>query len=68
MNEEFVGWLDDDWNIVLDQNQPIVRCRDCVHNYDNLCHEHECNYCGEPLRIEPDGFCAWGEPREGDAE
>lgn len=41
----------------------IVRCRDCEHNYDNLCHEHECNYCGEPMRIEPDGFCKWGVRR-----
>ena len=28
---EYIGWVDDDWNVILDHNQPIVRCRDCVH-------------------------------------
>lgn len=26
---EYIGWLDEDWNTVLDQSQEIVRCRDC---------------------------------------
>lgn len=45
----------------------IVRCRDCKH-YS----EHEwvlvtdvsdvCRFWhGEPTKVEPDGFCAWGE-------
>lgn len=82
--EEFIGWLDDEWNIVLDQNQPIVRCKDCrfYNDYHGKCHRpvlvvggiggdtywsdevfHDPNiYC---THAEPDGFCAWGEPREG---
>ena len=34
MTKECIGWLDDDWNTVLDQNQPIVRCRDCKHAHE----------------------------------
>lgn len=28
---EYIAWIDDEWNTVLDHNQPIVRCRDCKH-------------------------------------
>ena len=44
----------------------VTRCRDCATsdpcaNPDYLiCHRMEC-------LVEPDGFCAWGEPREVDA-
>lgn len=56
--------IDDDWNTVLDQNQPIVRCKDCKHFKYFACEKNACTYCGELLRVEPDGFCAWGERRE----
>lgn len=49
----------------------VVRCRDCVFT------EEEGRFCnfftdesGEisiPASVEPDGFCAWGKPREGDS-
>lgn len=53
-------------------DEPIVRCRDC-ENYS----EHEwvmvtdvsdvCHFWhGEPTKVEPDGFCAWGKLREVD--
>ena len=35
MSEEYAGWLDHEWNAVLDQSQPIVRCRDCKHLDDS---------------------------------
>lgn len=31
---EYIGWLDDEWNTVLDHNQEIVRCRDCKHGHE----------------------------------
>ena len=46
----------------------IVRCRDCKHYQPwTKGAEPECWANGEPFKTEPDGFCAWGEPR-GDAE
>lgn len=70
MSEEFVGWLDDEWNVVLDQSQPIVRCRDCErssHFYQWLTPSKRANVetwvCGnmDGFEVEPDGFCSWGE-------
>jgi hypothetical protein len=47
----------------------IVRCRDCKH-YS----EHEwilvtdvsdvCHFFGGGVKVEPDGFCKWGERRD----
>lgn len=57
MIEEYIGWLDDEWNTVLDQSQPIVRCRDC-----KKCNIGWCLHFNNVVK--PDGFCAWGEARE----
>ncbi len=45
----------------------IVRCRDCKHysehewilitDVSDVCHF----WHGEPTKVKPDGFCAWGE-------
>lgn len=53
-------------------HERIVRCRDCKH----YC-EHEwvmvtdvsdvCHFFGDGVKVEPDGFCAWGERKEVDA-
>lgn len=50
----------------------IVRCRDCKHysehewiiatDVSDVCHF----WHGEPTKVEPDGFCAWGERKEVD--
>ena len=68
MTEEYIGWLDDDWNTVLDQNQPIVRCRDCRYYgyYDgstwcSRTYEQVPSGTCDYQTVEPDGFCAWGE-------
>ena len=45
MTEEYIGWLDDDWNQVLDQDQPIVRCADCKH-VDIISGVHVCKAAG----------------------
>lgn len=49
----------------------IVRCKDCKHysehewiivtDVSDVCHF----WHGEPTKVEPDGFCAWGETEEG---
>ena len=41
--------------------EPIVRCRDCRHFNGWACKKSSCSYCGEPQRVEPDRYCAWGE-------
>ena len=56
------------WLPVLER---IVRCRDCKHYSD-----HEwvlvtdvsdvCHFFGDGVRVEPDGFCKWGERKEED--
>lgn len=48
----------------------IVRCRDCKHYTDyewvlvtdvsDVCHF----WHGKPTKVEPDGFCAWGERKK----
>lgn len=62
MTEEYIGWLDNDWNTVLDQSQPIVRCRDCRHYREHIngCAEFGDESRDEYANVEPDGFCAWG--------
>ena len=54
----------------LERREEIVRCRDCKHY-----REHEfvlitdvsdvCLFWAEGVKVAPDGFCAWGERREG---
>ena len=54
-------------------HERIVRCRDCKHysehewiiatDVSDVCHF----WHGEPTKVEPDGFCAWGERKEVDA-
>lgn len=71
MSEEFVGWLDDEWNTILDQSQPIVRCRDCkfLEQYHVTLKDHTWEHCwckrddDHLAHAEPDGFCAWGVRR-----
>ena len=72
MSEEFVGWLDDEWNVVLDQSQPIVRCRDCelLEQYRVTLKGHTWEYywCKRDddhlAHAEPDGFCSWACRKE----
>ena len=48
----------------LDTWERIVRCRDCRRSFEE-CGDLWCRgIVGPP--IEPEGFCAWGEPREGE--
>lgn len=60
----YEGWL---------TGERIVRCRDCKHysEYEWIIATDVSDVChfwhGEPTKVEPDGFCKWGESREEDA-
>ena len=52
----------------------VTRCKDCKYyrNHPNgLCYlhtepkENKRGYSGEPVCVEPDDFCSYGEPKEG---
>ena len=44
------------------RRERIVRCRDCRRSFEERGELWCRGIVGPP--IEPDGFCAWGEPRE----
>ena len=62
--EEYIGWLDDEWNTVLDMSQPLVRCRDCKFwwayksnfDCDKRCHA----YTHVELITGPNSYCNLG--------
>ncbi len=73
--EEYIGWLGEDYEVNLDQAQPIVRCRDCKHAYKANGDKLNCTgplttgwdyYNDEPQKnlVDPDGFCSLGERRD----
>ena len=43
----------------------IVRCEDCKYS---LAHGYGCGRNQDIYDVEPSGFCAWGEPKEGGDE
>lgn len=45
------------------QREEIVRCRDCREYNTELYKYISCELLGR--YVEPDGFCAWGERKEG---
>ena len=55
-----------------DRRERVVRCRDCKHAYErggelDCTHFSQWDYyndCPGEWIVEPDGFCAWGKPRE----
>ena len=68
MVEYVVGYTDD--LDTMHVRERVVRCRDCkeAKTFDS---RHSWFACGRfldpcddnPVMVEPDGFCAWGEPR-----
>lgn len=50
---------------------PVVRCKDCKHNYHNMIPsgeaEYGCTKCIE-LPITADFYCSWAERREDESE
>ena len=55
------------WGVPIVDAEPVVRCKDCKHNYHNMIPggeaEHGCTKCIE-LPITADFFCSRGERRE----
>lgn len=64
---------DEPLGISVDGGEEVVRCRDCRHysehewvvatDVDDVCHF----WHGEPTKVSPDGFCAWGERNDDSA-
>lgn len=60
------------------RRERIVRCKDCEHAYEidgtdelNCLYFNDWDYrndCPDEWRVEPDGFCAWGEERGDDRD
>ena len=50
------------------RRERVVRCRDCAmyDDEDGMC-MRDPEHTGRGWYARPDGFCAWGEPGEGDA-
>lgn len=71
VNDSYLEMLDA-LEVLEDENaklrEQIVRCRDCKHYAD-----HEwviatdvsdvCHFWANGVKVEPDGFCKWGERR-----
>ena len=63
---EYIFALNDDHGLEA-RRERIVRCRDCKHAIMSYQDGHP--RCSGPMvteatLVDPDGFCAWGEPRE----
>ena len=52
----------EDFSGTMERREEIVRCRDCRRSFEERGELWCRGIVGPP--IEPDGFCAWGEPRE----
>lgn len=50
------------------ESEPIVRCRDCKHYHEAGIASYTpfCEWMNDS-DVTPDGFCAWGERKDGDA-
>lgn len=48
------------WPIIVGE---IVRCRDCKHYHPEMYNNINCEWFMSD--VEPEGFCAWGERKEG---
>ena len=45
-------------------HERVIRCRDCS-NFVDVMGQTECERSsGEYFGVEPEGFCAWAEPKE----
>lgn len=51
-----------------ERRERVVRCRDCKHAHQSPLADSEKLMCErfDEVFVSPDGFCAWGEPREGE--
>ena len=59
-----VPYDSDDYSGECLRLERVVRCRDCRRSFEERGELWCRGIVGPP--IEPDGFCAWGEPRKGE--
>lgn len=53
-----------DGELRWEYRERVIRCRDCSWMVDAM-GVYECQrFSGEYHSCDPNGFCAWGEPRE----
>lgn len=63
-----VPWESDDFSGTVERREEVVRCRDCVHWRRPTDRERSrCTGAMAFVEPTPDGFCAWGFPRNGGA-
>ena len=63
MAEFLCAFFKSDIGTELVKRERVVRCRDCRKSFEERGELWCRGIVGPP--IEPEGFCAWGEPREG---
>ena len=63
---EYVVEYKDEGMYATCAKERVVRCRDCVYAGPCPLADSEKLMCAfhDEMLVTPDGFCAWGEPRE----
>lgn len=70
---EYIGYLDPWTDEERLSDEEIIRCRDCIHFSEGmgthvwLCERMEyldLEGWTKNVRVDPNGFCAWGERRD----
>ena len=60
---EYVGGIDENYEMFINQDEPIVRCRDCL----NFEQDELGDYCTlldfEDVKSMENKFCAWGDAK-----
>ena len=69
-DDHAVPYDSDDYSGECIRRERVVRCRDCAHYWeeDPWGNRDACSqgvvHTPHPRLVRPDGFCAWGKPRE----
>ena len=59
------------WLTALPVREQVVRCKDCKHYREHECIlitdvSDVCEFFSDGVKVEPNGFCSWGERRDGE--
>lgn len=56
--KEYIGFISMENEVCINENEPILRCKDCSFQDDG-------KYCDRlGFKVGDYGFCAWGERKE----
>ena len=63
--KEYVGWIGDGFEVILDHSQPVIKCKNCIY----CTRTHYCMRLYEWdedkwFSVEPEDFCSLGERRD----